>query len=101
MYQVILLKNNYYYSYVESDDTTLGNIEVSDLPHYQDINKARSCYYDNGTWVYDENKYLEIKEEIARKEAETLANSLKAEKLEAQVLYTAMMTDTLLEGNEV
>jgi hypothetical protein len=72
-YNVILVADgdrNYYYSYGEN-----GNIEVDELPPYQDINMARSCYYDGGAWVYDEEKYAEITsaEEEAKAEAKQKA----------------------------
>lgn len=65
MYQVIIVNNeikgkNYYYSYTESEDTALGNISVEDLPPYQDINKARACYWTDGIWVYDPEEYEDI-----------------------------------------
>lgn len=68
MYQVIIVRNenkekNYYYSYTESEDTTLGNISVEDLPPYQDINKARACYWSDGIWVYDPEEYEDILEQ--------------------------------------
>ena len=70
MYQVIVTSINgkkYYYSYVESD----GNMECDDLPPYQDINKARACYWNGSSWKFDEAKYEEIIAEIeARKKAE-------------------------------
>lgn len=67
MYQVIIVRNenkekNYYYSYTESEDTTLGNISAEDLPPYQDINKARACYWENQQWVYDPDEYEHILE---------------------------------------
>ncbi len=69
MYQVIVNSINgkrYYYSYVESD----GNIECDDLPPFQDINKARSCWWDDEKWNFDESRYAEILAEIqAKKEA--------------------------------
>lgn len=59
---------NYYYSYSEEGS---GNLKCTELPPYQDINKARSCYWDGEKWVYDEDKYKEIIEAIeARKKAE-------------------------------
>lgn len=61
MYNVIIVLDNaknrsYYYTYVESD----GNIVCDELPPYQDINKARSCYWNEGDWVYDPDKCAEI-----------------------------------------
>lgn len=77
MYQVIIIldeerSKSYYHSYVESTDTTLGNISVSELPPYADINKAQACYWDanNLAWVFDEEKYASIIAKIeANKEA--------------------------------
>lgn len=68
MYQVIIVNNeikgkNYYYSYAESENTALGNISVEDLPPYQDINKARACYWTDGIWVYDPEEYEDILEQ--------------------------------------
>lgn len=103
-YQVIIFldetrNRSYYRSYLESEDTTLGNIECSDLPPYQDINKARACYWDadNATWVFDEEKYSEI---IAAIEAERAARE-QAE-LEASVIMTnAELTQAILELTEI
>lgn len=73
-YQVIIVldetrEKSYFYSYVISEDTTLGNIECTDLPPYADINKARSCYWDadNSSWIFDEDKYKEICDDIESK----------------------------------
>lgn len=68
MYQVIIVRHedknkNYYYSYSESEDTTLGNISVEDLPPYQDINKARACYWEGSQWIYDPDEYDYIMEQ--------------------------------------
>lgn len=70
MYQVIIIldesKNRkYYYSYVESSDATIGNITTDDLPPYQDINKARACYWEDGQWIYDPEEYEHILEQNA------------------------------------
>ncbi len=87
MYQVIIVfdkirERSYFYSYVISDDTSKGNIECTELPHYADVNKARACYWDsdNKLWVFDEEKYSEICEEIetireAQEEAEAIAEA--------------------------
>ena len=89
-YQVIIVlddtrNKSYFYSYVQSGDSTLGNIECTDLPPYQDINKARSCYWDSEAlvWVFDEEKYTEILAIIADKEAD-----IKQKELEASVIMT-------------
>ena len=69
MYQVNVNPINgkrYYYSYVDMN----GNIECDDLPPYQDINKARACWWDDEKWNFDEGRYAEILAEIeAQKEA--------------------------------
>lgn len=71
-YQVILINDeitnkNYYHSYFLSDDTSLGNITVTDLPPYQDINKARSCYWDseNKKWIFDEGEYNKFLQKLS------------------------------------
>ena len=61
MYHVIIVldqsKNKrYYHSYVSGN----GNVECEELPPYQDINKARACYWDGEKWIYDADKYVEI-----------------------------------------
>lgn len=69
MYQVIVVSNNskrYYYSYVEAG----GNIECDDLPPFQDILKARSCWWDDEKWNFDEKRYAEILAEIEARKKE-------------------------------
>ena len=103
-YQVLLFldetrNKSYYHSYFESEDTKLGNMECTDLPPYQDINKARACYWDseNSEWVFDEEKYAEIIEEI---EAEREAR--EKEELEASVVMTnAELTQAIMEITEI
>ena len=77
MYQVIILYNeenthSYYQHYYLSDNTELGNVTCDELPPYQDINKARACYwdFDNQQWIYDEEMYQKILAENAQREAE-------------------------------
>lgn len=74
-YQVILFldevrNKSYYHSYTVSEDIALGNIECTDLPSYQDLNKARSCYWDGSIWIFDEEKYQEILESEAQAKEE-------------------------------
>lgn len=78
MYHVIIISDekrnrSYYYSYIDKD----GNIECEELPPYQDILKAKACYWNNKEWVYDPEKYAEL---AAEAEAEKVA----AEKAEAE-----------------
>lgn len=91
MYQVIIIldesrEKSYYHSYVETEDTTFGNIECTDLPPYADINKAQSCYWDaeNTQWVFDEEKYQEILTEI---------ENAKKEESEKAALQKTVMTN--------
>lgn len=70
MYHVIIVldekrNKSYYYSYVDRN----GNIECEELPPYQDILKAKACYW-NKKWVYDPDKYAEL---VAESEAEKAA----------------------------
>ena len=71
-YQVIIIldesrNRSYYQGYVESGDTTLGNITVSELPPYADPNMAHACYWneENQKWIFDEEKEEEIQEKLA------------------------------------
>lgn len=63
---------NYYHSYEQSDDETIGNISCVDLPPFQDIYKARACYWnsDSAEWVFDDEKYSDILTEQAEIKAE-------------------------------
>lgn len=82
MYHVIIVldetrNKSYYYSYVVKS----GNIECEELPPYQDVIKARSCYWDaqSAAWVYDAEKYAEL---VADREASEAA--AERERLEAE-----------------
>lgn len=55
------------------------------------------CKFENNTFVVDEVKKAEI---IAEREKEAQKPTWQ-ETTEAQVIYTAMMTDTLIEPEEV
>lgn len=84
MYNVIIVLDesrdkSYYYSYVVQN----GNIECEDLPPYQDINKARSCYWDGNAWIYDGDKYAELV--AAQAEA---AEAAEQERQEAEAVPT-------------
>ena len=93
MYHVIVVldekrNKSYYYSYADKN----GNIECEELPPYQDILKARSCYWDGGKWSYDADKYAEI---IAEQAAERAAADQAKKEAEAvptnEELAEAMM----------
>lgn len=96
MYQVIITddethERSYFYSYGVME----GNIECEELPPYQDINKARSCYWDsdNNTWVYDSDKYAEICSDQQKQKEE----SEKAQALAAAIPTNEELCTALLE----
>lgn len=96
MYHVIIVLDevrdkSYYHSYVAKD----GNIECDELPPYQDINKARACYWDADelVWVYDPDKYAEI---IAEQEADKAAEEQAKKKAEA-VPTNKELADAVME----
>ena len=96
MYQVIIVldefnSKNYYYSYVAAD----GNIECEELPPYQDIDKARACWWDadNAAWVYDNEKYNKIVETKQRQRKEATEAAAKT----AAQPTISEMSDAVLE----
>lgn len=80
---------SYYYSYVPEN----GNIQCDELPPYQDINKAQSCYWDGEKWIFDEEKYAEI---VAAEEAEKEAAE-EAEKEAAATPTNTELAQALME----
>lgn len=106
-YQVIIVlddarNQNYYHSYVESNDATLGNIECTELPPYQDIHKARSCYWDGKKWVFDEGKYNEIianieaEKEAAEEETKRIAEIPSNEELKEMFLCNTVAINEIM-----
>lgn len=96
-YNVIIVldekrERSYYYSYVPKN----GNIECDELPPYQDLNKAQSCYWDGEKWIYDEEKYAEI---VAVEEAEKKAEQ-QAELEAAATPTNAEIAQALMELGE-
>lgn len=92
-YQVIIINDeargkDYYQSYVESEDATLGNITTEELPPYADPNMAHACYWDteNEKWIFDEEKEAEIQEKLA-------ADKKAAEKAQAEAEATPSNAD--------
>lgn len=107
MYQVIITddetrERSYFYSYGE----IAGNIETEELPPYQDINKARACYWDskNSAWVYDPDKYAEIcldqqKQKEESEKAQALAEAIPTnEELCAALLELAANQSDLMKA---
>lgn len=73
-----------------------GGIEIDDLP-FDELNDVLSnleaYQYIDGKLVKDEQKAAELQEERLRRPKKPT----QLDTIEAQVTYTAMMTDTLLE----
>lgn len=111
MYQVIITddetrERSYFYSYGE----IAGNIETEELPPYQDINKARACYWDskNSAWVYDPDKYTEIcsdqqrqKEEAEKAQALAEATPTNKELCEAAMELASNQSDLMMAVQEL
>ncbi len=104
-YNVIIVldesrNKSYYYSYVDKD----GNIECEELPPYQDILKAKACYWDNKKWVYDPDKYAELvtKSEAEKEAAEKAAAEAAAvptnEELAVATMEIADNVSTLIDA---
>lgn len=105
MYNVIIVldesrKKSYYYSYVSAN----GNIECEELPPYQDILKAKSCYWDGENWVYDSDKFTELAAEAetekaaAEKAAAEAAAVPTNEELAAATMEIADNVSTLMDA---
>ena len=91
LYTLNLNENNYILSI---SHTSHDNVEM-DL---SDINLSylRAYQYLNGKLILNENKKAELIEE-EKKRKEEAKKPTQLETIEAQVMYTALMTDTMLE----
>lgn len=94
MYEVIIVSDesrnrSYYYSYL----TEKGNIQCDELPPYADQTKARSCYWNDGEWIYDEDKYNELQENL-RIEYE---NAIKQQKINDATPTNAELAEGLID----
>lgn len=92
-YRIRLDENGYvngFYAVIEGEYDFRG--QMADYPE--------ACEgwtkFENGTFVIDQEKKAEI---IAEREAEA-AKPTQLDIVEAQVTYTALMTDTLIEVSE-
>ena len=100
MYHVIIISDekrnrSYYYSYIDKD----GNIECEELPPYQDIIKAKSCYWDGKKWVYDPDKYAELVTEAAAEKAAAEAEAVPTnEELAAAVMEIGDNLSTVMDA---
>jgi len=81
----------------DSDDYVIGldlNPNGVEIPTEVYESRYLTCYkYINGEFIFDDEKKERIDEERQRQEEES---RLKPYVMEAQLLYTATMTDTLL-----
>ena len=92
-YRIDLDKENYVKGYVVDEN---GQYNDEDIIKIFDSFKHRiNCYKKvDDNYVLDSVK----EEEIIAKEEEEAKKPTEAQKLEAQILYTAVCTDTLLES---
>lgn len=86
-YEILTDKDNNIMSAYETETNMQSTIIELDSIDYDKILSSKLI---NGEIVLDEEKYQDY---LKRKESPT-----QTETIEAQVLYTALMTDTMLEG---
>lgn len=91
LYTLNLSKNNYVLSiaHTKNDNVelNLSNIDLKYLHAYQ---------YVDGCLILDKTKKAELIDEEKKREEEA-KKPTHLETIEAQVIYTALMTDTILE----
>ncbi|MDE5823430.1 MAG: hypothetical protein K2H91_01920, partial [Lachnospiraceae bacterium] len=91
-------------SYYPSYFTENGNIKCTELPPYADTNKAQACYWDGKKWVFDADKYAEIKafqtaEREAAEQAKRAAEAVPTnEELAAATMEIADNVSFLMEA---
>ena len=66
--KVLLDKDNYYTGIYFLIGDVEGEVIVDELPPYEEYDKQLSCKYEDNNWVYDENKYQEIKKQREQEE---------------------------------
>lgn len=86
-YEILTDKDNNIIGAYETENDIQSTLLELDSVNYEKLNCSKLI---NGKIVLDEEKYQEY---LKQKELPT-----QTEKVEAQVLYTALMTDTMLEG---
>ena len=95
-YEIQLDENNYVCAIVHTGDD-VKDIYDDDFvfnTFYKDGHRPNCYYLKNDEYILDE---IKEKEEIEKEEQEREKEEKESLWLEAQVTYTAMMTDTLLE----
>jgi hypothetical protein len=102
----VLLDNNGYVKEWILDETHVqmghANALTIPTPSNLDVNQFRKEYksykLENGELVKDTNRLQELEQEKAALIASKKNQPTQLDRIEAQIAYTAMMTDTLLEG---
>ena len=102
----VLLDNNGYVKEWILDETRarMGHADalIVPTPSNLDVNQFRkefkSYKLENGELVKDTNRLQELEQEKAALIAAKKNQPTQLDRIEAQIAYTAMMTDTLLEG---
>lgn len=93
-YEIQLDENNYVSVIVHNgDERDIYDDEFIFNTFYKDGHRVNCYHFVHGEYILDESKE---QEEIA-KEQEKAKKPTQLETIEAQVLYTALMTDTMLE----
>ena len=93
-YEIILDENNYISCIVHNgDERDIYDDEFIYNTFYKDGHRVNCYHLVDGEYILDEVKE---REEIAKEQEEAKKPS-QLETIEAQVLYTALMTDTMLE----
>ena len=93
-YEIQLDENNYVSGVVHNgDERDIYDDEFIFNTFYKDGHRVNCYHLVDGEYILDEVKE---REEIAKEQEEAKKPS-QLETIEAQVLYTALMTDTMLE----
>lgn len=111
-YKVYVSLSNGYITSINSDiflsEEEIQTMKEIDQGQGDKYAHAQSQYLEKGlidelgryNYRYVEGKVVEVKEEDKPKVVDPVEQATAQEKIEAQVMYTALMTDTLLEGSE-
>ena len=87
--------------YSDGDVVLEGGVEIEDLPfdELNDVHFNLEAYqYIDGKLVRDEEKYAALQEQRLSEKNRNENKPSQLDRIEAQITYTAMMTDTLLEA---
>lgn len=92
-YKLILDENNYLEGFVHTNSSE-DKYELN--PQSMQLDYLNCYHLVEDEVVFDEEKYNKVKEEEEKEKQKPTFE----EKIEAQVLYTALMTDTMLDEEE-